>query len=249
MKLSYLTLSILLLTGYSDYAQNIFPSTGPVGVGTTGPIIPLQIHTGAGSNVINEGLRIVNQFNSNGNNNPSIVFSNDGSNANPLTTTFQTWALSAMVAGGESFSIIHKGGTNALITPFFINGANGSVGINTTYIPSSFQFAVNGAMITTSIVVKVRNGWPDYVFKKDYQLPSLQEVKAYIDQNQHLPEIPSEQQIAKDGLNLGEMNKLLMKKMEELTLYLIDEHKKNKDQQEQIDQLNKKIELLINKIK
>jgi thymidylate synthase len=66
--------------------------------------------------------------------------------------------------------------------------------------------------------------------------------------SEHLPEIPSEQQIAKDGLNLGEMNKLLMKKVEELTLYLIDEHKKNKDQQEQIDQLNKRIELLNNSV-
>ncbi|SDP94763.1 hypothetical protein SAMN05428975_3991 [Mucilaginibacter sp. OK268] len=124
---------------------------------------------------------------------------------------------------------------------------NGNVGIGTTD-PKGYKLAVNGSAIATAMIVKLNSAWPDYVFKKDYQLPSLQEVKAYIDQNQHLPEIPSEQQITKEGLNLGEMNKLLMKKVEELTLYLIDEHKKNKDQQEQIDQLNKRIELLNNKI-
>ncbi|MGN8072351.1 hypothetical protein [Mucilaginibacter sp. 22184] len=125
--------------------------------------------------------------------------------------------------------------------------ALGNVGIGTTD-PRGYKLAVNGSMIATSVTVKLAANWPDYVFKKDYQLPSLQEVKAYIDQNQHLPEIPSEQQIAKDGLNLGEMNKLLMKKVEELTLYLIQQKEENakvketqekllKTQQTQIDLL------------
>ena len=111
------------------------------------------------------------------------------------------------------------------------------------------KLAVGGGVIAEAVTVKLQANWPDYVFKKDYQLPSLQEVKTYIDQNQHLPEVPSAEQIAKEGLNLGEMNKLLMKKVEELTLYLIDEHKKNKGQQEQIDQLKKEIQLLNKKLK
>ncbi|NOW99182.1 hypothetical protein [Mucilaginibacter sp. SG564] len=120
----------------------------------------------------------------------------------------------------------------------------GNLFIGTTD-PKGYKLAVNGSVIATSVTVKAVGNWPDYVFKKDYQLPSLQEIKAYIDQHQHLPEIPSEEQIAKEGLNLGEMNKLLMKKVEELTLYLIElkeeneRFKKNQNlQQMQIDQLN-----------
>ncbi|WP_419698979.1 hypothetical protein [Mucilaginibacter sp. NFX135] len=174
-----------------------------------------------------------------------IVPNNSGVNANAFTiyaycgpysgNTFYSaevspgcsWTSSNTLASGT------PGGYNV---PFEcqINGNSfliGSVGVNTNYVPVGYQFAVNGSMIATSATVQLRNSWPDYVFKKGYQLPSLQEVKAYIDQNQHLPEIPSEQQIAKDGLNLGEMNKLLMKKVEELTLYLIEKDKEKKEQE------------------
>lgn len=83
---------------------------------------------------------------------------------------------------------------------------------------------VNGTIHSKSVLVDL-NGWSDYVFKKDYPLLSLSEVKAYIDQNQHLPGIPSEQEMIKNGLNVSEMNKLLTKKVEELTLYIIQENK------------------------
>ncbi len=128
---------------------------------------------------------------------------------------------------GKAYDI--KIGTNGIA----VNGYsvfNNGISIGTTSLPSGYSFSVNGSAIATSVTVKLNSAWPDYVFKKDYQLPSLQEVKAYIDQNQHLPEIPSEQQIAKEGLNLGEMNKLLMKKVEELTLYLIEKDKEKEEQ-------------------
>lgn len=105
--------------------------------------------------------------------------------------------------------------------------ALGNVGIGTTD-PRGYKLAVNGSVIATSVTVKSAANWPDYVFQKDYQLPSLQEVKAFIDQNQHLPGIPSAQQIVKEGLDLGEMNKLLMKKVEELTLYVIHQEEEIK---------------------
>jgi hypothetical protein len=68
-------------------------------------------------------------------------------------------------------------------------------------------------------------------------LRPLSEVKTYIDQNQHLPEIPSEQEMVKNGLDVGEMNKLLMKKVEELTLYLIENQKQVQKQQAEINEL------------
>jgi hypothetical protein len=92
--------------------------------------------------------------------------------------------------------------------------------------------------------VKLNSNWPDYVFKKDYQLLSLTNVKAYIDQNQHLPDMPSEQEVIKDGLNLGEMNKLLTKKVEELTLYLIEQKKTGDEQQKKITEQKERINRL-----
>ncbi|SHN07626.1 hypothetical protein [Mucilaginibacter sp. OK098] len=115
----------------------------------------------------------------------------------------------------------------------------GMVGIGTSDT-HGYQLAVNGNIHSKQVNVDLTN-WPDYVFKKDYSLKPLSEVKTYIDQNQHLPEIPSAQQIAKDGLNLGEMNQLLMKKVEELTLYLIEENKQNKNQQNEINQLKQQL--------
>lgn len=67
--------------------------------------------------------------------------------------------------------------------------------------------------------------WPDYVFKKDYELRSLYEVDDYIKLNSHLPDVPSEKVVMKDGLNLAEMDAILLKKIEELTLYIIEQQK------------------------
>lgn len=88
------------------------------------------------------------------------------------------------------------------------------------------KLAVAGGIIAESVTVKLKGVWPDYVFKPTYQLRPLTEIKEYIDHNQHLPEIPSEQEVAKNGLNVAEMNKLLLKKVEELTLYLIEQNKR-----------------------
>jgi len=101
-------------------------------------------------------------------------------------------------------------------------------------MPSGYKLAINGSAIAAAIFVKLYSAWPDYVFKPTYQLRPLTEVKAYIDQHQHLPEVPSADEVAKEGLNLGEMNKLLMKKVEELTLYLIENQK-------QINELKTKV--------
>jgi hypothetical protein len=124
------------------------------------------------------------------------------------------------------------------ILPVLITDSNGNIALN-TFDTKGYKLAVNGSAIATSVTVKLNSAWPDYVFKPAYQLPSLTEVKTYIDQNQHLPEMPSEQEIAKDGQNLGEMNKLLLKKVEELTLYLIEKDKQLNEQNKRILKLEK----------
>ncbi len=95
---------------------------------------------------------------------------------------------------------------------------NGYVGIGTAN-PDQ-QLTVNGTIHSKAVLVD-NNVHPDYVFDKSYDLPTLSAIKIYIDKNHHLPEIPSAAEVAKNGQNVGEMNALLLKKVEELTLYLI----------------------------
>ena len=100
--------------------------------------------------------------------------------------------------------------------------SNGNVGVGTT-TPSD-KLAVNGNIRAKEIKVEATN-WPDYVFSDHYELKPLSDVERYIDENGHLPEIPNAQEVEAEGVSLGEMNKLLLKKVEELTLHLIEKDK------------------------
>ncbi|WP_291286057.1 tail fiber protein [Flavobacterium sp.] len=101
---------------------------------------------------------------------------------------------------------------------------NGNVGIGT--INPGSKLTVAGNIHAQEVKVTARAGEvPDYVFANDYKLKSLEEVERYIKQNSHLPEIPSAKEIEKNGLMLAEMNLSLLKKMEEMTLYMIEQNK------------------------
>ncbi|TJZ49893.1 hypothetical protein FAZ15_21970 [Sphingobacterium olei] len=100
-----------------------------------------------------------------------------------------------------------------------INDNAGFVGIGTT--SPREKLSVNGNIRAKEIKVEA-SPWPDYVFESDYSLLSLEELESYIQKNKHLPDIPKAEEAEKDGVSLGEMNRLLLKKIEELTLYLID---------------------------
>jgi hypothetical protein len=90
----------------------------------------------------------------------------------------------------------------------------------------------DGKIFAKEVEVKA-NVWADYVFKKDYKLNSLEEVEKYIQKNGHLPNIPSEEDVLKNGLNVAQMNAKLMEKIEELTLYSIEQNKQIKSLQEE----------------
>jgi len=100
--------------------------------------------------------------------------------------------------------------------------ASGNLGIGTSN-PGTWKLAVMGKIRAEEI--KVETGWADYVFKNDYKLPTLEEVEQHIKEKGHLINIPSEKEVAADGIELGEMNKLLLEKIEELTLYVIELNK------------------------
>ncbi|SDI56333.1 hypothetical protein [Chryseobacterium jejuense] len=89
------------------------------------------------------------------------------------------------------------------------------------------------------------NGWADYVFKKDYKLRSLEEVEKHISEKGHLPNIPSALEVEKDGINLGEMDAKLLEKIEELTLYSIEQNKQLQSQSNKIEKLEQLVQKLL----
>jgi len=123
---------------------------------------------------------------------------------------------------------------------------NGDVGIGTTD-PRGYKLAVNGKIRAQEIKVEA-SPWPDYVFEKSYQLPTLQETEKHIKEKGHLPGIPSAQEVGANGINVGEMNAKLLQKIEELTLYIIEQDKRLKEQgkllKEQISAQQTEIEKL-----
>jgi hypothetical protein len=101
---------------------------------------------------------------------------------------------------------------------------NGYVGIGTSN-PTN-ELAVNGTIKAREIIVSV-DGWADYVFEKDYELMPLEQVERFIQQNGHLPDVPSAQQVDREGVEVGAMQSVLLRKIEELTLYIIELRKEN----------------------
>ena len=142
--------------------------------------------------------------------------------------TRKTWL--GLHSGGD-FCITKENGGDIVF-----NGANVGIG---TYSPKS-KLAVEGQIRATEVKVLADISVPDYVFESNYKLRTLQETKEYIEENKHLPEIPSASEIGENGIDLGDMNMRLLKKIEELTLHLIE-------QNERMEQLEKDVSTLKNK--
>jgi hypothetical protein len=217
---------------------------GYVGVGTTTPLAKLHVlggniritGTGTSGAASGGGLSIYDSDNT-----TIRGFFGDGSAGN--TDMY----ILAYAGGGLNF------GANGTASNMFIN-TSGNVGIGT--INPDAKLAVKGTIHASSVLVDTNVPTPDYVFKNDYNLPSLAEIKTYTDKNHHLPGVPAAAEFEKNGINLGEMNMTLLKKVEELTLYLIEKDKSEKEQkninkqlievlkmqQKQIDDLKKTID-------
>jgi hypothetical protein len=120
---------------------------------------------------------------------------------------------------------------------------NNNVGIGTT--TPAYKLSVNGTIQAKE--VRVESNWADYVFEKDYELQSLDNVAEYIKKEKHLPGIPSAKEIQQNGLAVGEVQTKMMEKIEELTLYLIEQRKLVNNLQKQNEMLESKMNLLVQK--
>ncbi|MBS1665196.1 MAG: hypothetical protein JST68_29390 [Bacteroidetes bacterium] len=163
------------------------------------------------------------------------------------------WSMSGNISANADSNFLGTVDTNRLA--FRTNNVermsilkDGSVGIGTkdTY---GYKLAVNGTAIFTKVRIKTAGTWPDYVFKKGYKLPDLRELERYIAEHKHLPGIVSESEVGQNGFDMGDHQKALLEKVEQLTLYLIEENKKLKEQNDRLLQQQREIDELKRLIK
>jgi hypothetical protein len=122
-------------------------------------------------------------------------------------------------------------GTETPSAKLDVNGnifSSGKIAIGTNDITKigTHSLAVNGSALFTKAVVKLTTNWPDYVFSNEYKLPTIKELENYILENRHLPEVPVAAEVEKNGIDLGANQALLLKKIEELTLIIINQDKR-----------------------
>jgi hypothetical protein len=177
--------------------------------------------------------------------NNSVYWSNYTISATDFSNSVYHYYSGWTYATGEmptaTTSQIHVVGQNSDI---FVDG---NIGIGTND-PRGYKLAVNGKIRAQEIKVEA-SPWPDYVFNKDYNLPTLQATEKHIKEKGHLPGIPSATEVKANGIDLGEMNAKLLQKIEELTLHLIDKDKEITILKGQVQQQDAKINQILNKLK
>lgn len=258
MKKIYLVLiSILAIFQFTNVqaqwttsGTNIYNSnTGFVGVGTTSPsslfhvsanmtagarteLLRLEIRGNGGDELGGEGAAI--NFFTPVTPNPNVlgaqIYSFRESGVNSYSTTALRFSTNYLGTMKDKLAILGNG--------------NVGIGIDT---PLNL-LDVNGTIHAKLVKVNL-TGWPDYVFSTSFELTPISEVKSYIDLNHRLPDIPSADDVDKNGIDLGEMNKLLLKKVEELTLYVIQKDSKESEQQQEINSQTEQLNAEKSKLK
>lgn len=233
----------LALGGDGTGIDAVVLPNGNVGIGTTNPAYKLDIQNGSvnigkGANTAFRAGDYLSMGNMSFTNTPYIAFNaflttSDITEGKNLVTPVYNAGSGLIIrgeGGGAGLHFFQKNYNNGT-APYDVNSFaevltltnTGTVGIGTTST-GVHKLAVEGSIGARRVKV-TQTGWADFVFNPDYKLLSLYEIEKYITTNKHLPEIPSASEVIKDGLDLGEMNKKLLQKVEELTLHLIQQRK------------------------
>ncbi|WP_374949937.1 hypothetical protein [Mucilaginibacter sp.] len=226
----YATTGAGLLFATDGNQKMMIKKTGEVGIGTSTPNARLEVappSSGANAGLFHlTGGQAWGHVVTLATDNPTgddarLLLSYRGGN--------KKWAIGGFANTNSTnarFSIWEDAGDGNYGTGFgderFTVMPGGNVGIGTG-TPGTFKLAVNGTIRAKEI--KVETGWSDYVFYKNYNLLPLSKVSSFINANKHLPDVPSAAEVEANGIDLGKTNALLLKKIEELTLYLIDQNK------------------------
>ncbi len=241
-----IALIALLIVSITTTAQNTLPQNGNVGINTTTPTQELEVNgiTKTNQLIVGDTNAIpffVSAWLEGGFS--SQLFLN--SSSSPIDK--RLWALSAI---NGSFKIFSEADDFSTVNEAFVINRGTGVDISNVLFPSgnvgigtssfidgtdTYRLSVDGKIRAHG--VKVYTTWADYVFKDNYILKPLDEVEDFILQNGHLPNVPSEAEVLKNGIELGAMNAKLLEKIEELTLYIIEQNKKINDIQSEINSL------------
>lgn len=249
MRIRKLLLIPTIAFSCATQAQNVFPNGGNVGIGISTPESPLHIKTNGTAAYPTKAARgnVMQLFQAD-NNAMEIGVANG-------TNTRRAWILARHLTVpeyGEHYSTLHLQPKIDVMdfyrgvgisypanvdVPWGVGLAvEGNVGIGT--LNPQDKLSVKGKIRAEEI--KVTNSaadWPDYVFAANYQLPRLSETEKFIQANGHLPGVPKAAEVEADGIHLGEMNKILLKKIEEMTLQMIELNKRVQKQEEIIKSL------------
>jgi len=246
MRTSLLLIATLICVYKSNAQSWVGTSLEFTSPGTTYTKFQFAEHTWSGSHAI--------LFN---------AYKSIGVNGSLLSTGNTKYANNVGAYGGGAGAIFYNGNGGGMyfcISPsstgidtnidwggvkMFINRA-GQVGVGTTSIPSGYKLAVDGKAIVEEVQVASTGNWPDYVFTDTYKLNSLSEVSTFITENGHLPNIPTAKEVKENGIKLGEMNAKLLEKVEELTLYLIEQSKQINALKSENDMQNRIIKEILN---
>lgn len=202
------------------------PETGAVKLGSSGPVLSgMDSKLGIGTNEPVTTLELSSDLSTGQNTGLCLA------NAN-----LHRWFIGMKGGGKDAHDLLigNFSKLNAGYSEFLILKPGGQLGIGTNET-FGYKLAVDGSILAEEVIVKVSENWPDYVFDAGYEPLPIAELQDFIRQNKHLPGIPNQDMISAEGLRLGEMECLLLKKIEELTLYIISQENKIEELETRVD--------------